>query len=219
MRRTRSPTLILSYSSVHLGGLMCMNPAIIHSPPTKKSSSPSLMPVSLFFVLLLSCRGEVRFPFFLAENFRGVIVKATAYSGGVRCAYRHPIKKELLVVRQRRFPNSYRRRECDHIGLICCDRHEGNALRLSNAVLTPQMPVRLHCECAPIFVSKPARYGRNIHTAFDAARREQMPQIVMGDAICAHLLACPIQRLLAFADAECFCVQRFARTVATHSLK
>ena len=87
--------------------------------------------------------------------------------------------------------------------LLRCKAH---ALRLCNAVLAPQMPVRFHCQRAAVFVSEPARNGRNIHAAFDAARREQMPQVVMRDAIRADFFARSIKRLLAFADTKYFCV-------------
>ena len=65
-------------------------------------------------------------------------------------------KKELLFVRQRPFPKSCRNRECDHVSLLCSDWREAHALRLSNAVLAPQMPVRFHCECAAVLVSESA---------------------------------------------------------------
>src|SRR5262249_5484364 len=55
--------------------------------------------------------------------------------------------------------------------------------------------------------------------AFDAPRCEQMPQVVMCDAIGANLFACTIKCLLAFADAEHFSVQRLTDTFAAHSLK
>ena len=117
----------------------------------------------------------------------------------------HPFQeKELLFMRQRRFPSSCRCRECDHVGLLCCDRREGHALRLCDAVLAAQVPVGFHCQRAAVLVSKPARNGRNVHAAFDAARCEQMPQIVMRDAIRADFFARAIKRLLAFADAEYF---------------
>ena len=47
----------------------------------------------------------------------------------------------------------------------------------------------------------------NIDAALDALRCEQMPQIVMGDAMGADFLRCPINRFLAFADLEHFGVQ------------
>jgi hypothetical protein len=98
-------------------------------------------------------------------------------------------------------------------------RGECHALRLRNAVLAPQMAVGFHCQRAAILVSKPARDSRNIDTAFDAARGEQVPQIVMRNAICADFFARSIKRLLAFADAEYFRIQRLAGTFASHSLK
>ena len=88
-------------------------------------------------------------------------------------------------------------------GSLGCDA-ETHALRLRNAVLAAQVAIGFHCQCAAVFVSKPARNSWNIDAAFDAARCEQMPQIVMRDAICADLLARAIKRLLAFANAKYF---------------
>jgi hypothetical protein len=68
-------------------------------------------------------------------------------------------------------------------------------------------------------VSKPAGNGRNVHAAFDATRREQVSQIVMSDAIRANLCARSIKRLLTFADAEYFRVQRLVMAFAPHSFK
>ena len=78
--------------------------------------------------------------------------------------------------------------KCDHVGLLCCDRREAYALRLRDAVLAPQVAVGFHCQRAAVFVSEPAGDGRNVHAAFDAARCEQVPQIVMRDAIRADFL-------------------------------
>jgi hypothetical protein len=73
-------------------------------------------------------------------------------------------------------------------GMTSACRCECDALRLRNAVLAPQVAVRFHCQRASIFVPKPTRNGRNVHAAFDAARRKQMPQIVVRDAIRADFL-------------------------------
>ena len=54
---------------------------------------------------------------------------------------------------------------------------------------------------------------------FDAARCEQVPQIVMRDAICADLFARAIKRLLAFADAENFSSSDSPGRSLTHSFK
>ena len=40
----------------------------------------------------------------------------------------------------------------------------------------------------PVLVPKPAENGRNVHAAFSAARCEEMPQVMMRDAICSDLL-------------------------------
>src|SRR5436190_890250 len=52
-----------------------------------------------------------------------------------------------------------------------------------------------------------------------SARREQMAQVVMCDAIRADFFARAIKRLLAFADTEDSRVQGLAMTFAPHSLK
>jgi len=41
----------------------------------------------------------------------------------------------------------------------------------------------------------------------------------MRDAICADFFARSIERLLAFANAEYFCIQRLSGTFASHSLR
>ena len=49
------------------------------------------------------------------------------------------------------------------IGLLCRGEREADALRLRDTVLAPQMPVRFHCECTAVLVSKPAGNGWNIN--------------------------------------------------------
>jgi len=58
-----------------------------------------------------------------------------------------------------------------------------------------------------------------VHATFDAARREQMPQVVARDPVHVYFFARTIKRLLAFADPEYFRVQRLADTLTAHSLK
>src|SRR5882672_5770534 len=103
------------------------------------------MPVSLFCFLLRVCRCEVRFLIFYLKIFEAFIVKATACLGVASWCTQPCQKKELLFVRQRRFPKSCRYRECDHVGLLCRDGREAHTLCLSKAVLASQMPVRFHC--------------------------------------------------------------------------
>ena len=111
------------------------------------------------------------------------------------------------------------RRECDHVGLLYRDRRKGHSVCLRKAVLAPQVAVGFHCQRAAVFVPKPAGDSWNVHAAFDAARREQMAQVVMCDAIRADFFARAIKRLLAFADTEDSRVQGLAMTFAPHSLK
>src|SRR6266699_4756007 len=118
-----------------------------------------------------------------------------------------------MMVRSSRHP------ECNHVSLLPRRWCKCHTLCLRNAVFASQMTVRFHCQRAAVLVSKPPGNGRNIHAAFNAARREQVPQVVMCDAICADLLARAIKRLLAFADTEYFCLQRFAFSFAPHPFK
>jgi hypothetical protein len=99
---------------------------------------------------------------------------------------------------------SCRDRKRDHVSLLCHSWREGHTLRLSNAVLTPQVTVGFHCQRAAVLVSKPARDGWNIHAALYAPRCKQVPQIVMRNAICANLFARSIKSFLAFVYAEYF---------------
>ncbi len=105
------------------------------------------------------------------------------------------------------------------IALFCRRRCEGNPLRLRNAVFAPQVTISFHRQCAAVLVSKPARNSWNVNAAFDAAGCEQVPQIVMCDAICSDFFARSIEGFLAFADTKYFCVQRFIGTFTPHSLK
>ena len=56
-------------------------------------------------------------------------------------------------------------------------------------VFAAQMPVGAHCERSPVFVDEPAGNGRDVHAAFNAHGREEMPQIVVGDTGHADFLA------------------------------
>lgn len=71
----------------------------------------------------------------------------------------------------------------------------------------PVMAVRFHRERTAAFVPKPSRNDRNVHTRFDAARREQMPQLVMCETICPDRIARSIKRLLTFTNAENLCFE------------
>ena len=83
MRLTRSLTLILSYSSIHLGGLIYAKPAIFHSPPTKKRAIASSMPVVLLLVFLLSRRCEGCLFFIFLAKILGPLFLSYPLCGGV----------------------------------------------------------------------------------------------------------------------------------------
>ena len=100
-----------------------------------------------------------------------------------------PKKNPYFVLLHSRFPELCDCRKCDNVRLLYRGWRERDALRLRNAVFTPQVAIGFHRQRAAVFVSKPAGNSRNVHAAFDAARCEQVPQIVMRDAICADLFA------------------------------
>jgi len=66
-------------------------------------------------------------------------------------------------------------------------RREADPLRLSDAVLAAQDGRMFSLPARPVFMSEPARDCWNIHTACNAARRKQVPQIVMDDARHSYL--------------------------------
>src|SRR6266513_1991873 len=97
-----------------------------------------------------------------------------------------------------------RHSECNHVSFLMAGWRKCHTLRLRDAMLAPQMTVRFHCQRAAVLVSKPPGNGRNIHAAFNAARGEQVPQVVMSDAICSDLFACTIKCFLTFAHSQHF---------------
>src|SRR5437773_834622 len=76
-------------------------------------------------------------------------------------------------------------------------------------MFTAKVAVGLHCQRTAVLMTQPAGNGRNVHARFDAARRKQLPQVVMNDAMGADFLSCPIERLLTFADLEHFGIRWF----------
>lgn len=100
-----------------------------------------------------------------------------------------------------------RGRKRNDIALFCYNGREGHPLRLSNAVFPAEVAIRAHRQRAAVLMSKPAGNSWNIHAAFDAPCCEEVPQIVMCDAIRPDFLARSIKSLLTFADAEHFRVQ------------
>src|SRR5207247_8631966 len=81
------------------------------------------------------------------------------------------------------------------------------------------MSVGFHQERAAVLVSEPPRNGWNIDAALDAAGGEQMPQIVMRDAMGSDFLKSPIKSFLAFANLEHFGIKWFVWTFSAQSLK
>src|SRR5262249_24089058 len=86
-------------------------------------------------------------------------------------------------------------------------------------VLIAQVAVRFHCKRAAVFMSEPARNSWNVDATLNAAHCEQMPQVVMRDAIRAHLFARAIKRLLALTNTKHLGIRRFAWSFAPHSFK
>src|SRR6266536_5467032 len=93
--------------------------------------------------------------FFIQKFASGSLQKARRQLGGI-----HPGLLPRLVREKNSFlrgsaasSTSSRNRECDHVGLLCCDRREAHALRLSNAVLAPQVAVGFHCQCAAVLMA------------------------------------------------------------------
>jgi hypothetical protein len=48
--------------------------------------------------------------------------------------------------------------------------------------MVAQMTVGFHAKRATVLVAKPPRHRGNVHARLDAARGEQMPQVVVSDA-------------------------------------
>src|SRR5437588_5257632 len=115
--------------------------------------------------------------------------------------------ENITFLLTRRSVRSCRRRKRNHIILLRCHWREADLLRLRNAMLASQVSIRFHCQRAPVLVSEPAGNGWNVHGGFNASRCKQMPQVVMGDAICSDLLARSIERLLAFPNGKHFAIQ------------
>src|SRR5262249_37424359 len=126
---------------------------------------------------------------FISGKFRAFIVKATGLSGGYLSVCHQPVqKKRMLLFGPQSFrPQSCCCRERDHGGLLSCCPREGDALRLCNAMLPSQVAVSFHCQRATVLVPEPAGNSRNVNAGFDTPRCEQVPQIVMSDAIYADL--------------------------------
>jgi hypothetical protein len=70
---------------------MYLKPAIFRSPPTKNLSIPSSMPVTLFFIFLLSwpCKGRFFFILLNVKILERLLVKPpSVYSEGLRALSR-----------------------------------------------------------------------------------------------------------------------------------
>src|SRR6266478_5983261 len=88
------------------------------------------------------------FMFSKAENSSGGLrQEPPALLGGPPHGYHPPsMKKECLFVAVR--PKSCGRRKRNQVGPVCRCGCEGHALRLCDAVFTPQMTVGFHCQRA-----------------------------------------------------------------------
>src|SRR5665213_4582856 len=62
------------------------------------------------------------------------------------------------------------------------------------------MPIGFHCERAAVFVTEPAENRRDVNAKFNAAGREQMPQVVVGETNNSQLFASRIYRALTFVN-------------------
>jgi hypothetical protein len=51
------------------------------------------------------------------------------------------------------------------------------------AVLVSQVAVRFHAQRPAVPMAQPARDGWDVHAGFDAARGEQVAQVVVGDLL------------------------------------
>ena len=94
-------------------------------------------------------------------------------------------------------------------------RLETHQLRHARRMLIPQMPINFHRQSAAVLVSKPARNGRNVHAAFNAACRKQMAQIVVGQMSNANFLFRAFHCQFAFGHARNASGRRFVRAFST----
>ena len=60
---------------------------------------------------------------------------------------------------------------------------EAHLLRHFCGMTVAQMAIDAHRQRTAVFVAKPARYGRNVNASFNAARGEQVAQVVVGDSL------------------------------------
>ena len=112
-----------------------------------------------------------------------------------------------------RAPRTHRNRKTRGGATKLSDRDpESDTLRLGEAVILAQMPVRFHAQRAAILMTKPTRDRRNIHSALDANGREEMPEVVMSYAPHADLRSRVRHAVLAFEDAHDARVRRFGGT-------
>ena len=74
--------------------------------------------------------------------------------------------------------------------------------RLVGAVFVSQMSVGFHAQCAAILMSEPTRHRRDVHASLDAARSEQMPQVMVGDAFHPGQLRGAVYGFLALENAH-----------------
>ena len=64
-----------------------------------------------------------------------------------------------------------------------------NLLRHRSGVAVTQVAIKTHRQCAAVFVAEPAGNRWDVHAAFNAARREEMAQIMVREAGNTQFLA------------------------------
>ena len=89
-----------------------------------------------------------------------------------------------------------RRRRNRKLNDIFCGslRTERNTLRHLGRMLIPQVAVNPHRKRTAVLMTEPARDGGDVHSAFDAAGRKEMPQIMMRDFGDPDLFTCVSKR-------------------------
>src|SRR6266487_319887 len=96
--------------------------------------------------------------FFLSKNLRAVYYKrhGRQFRGSPPVTATPRCRKKEFLFAELRVSNSGRRRERNNVGVLGDNWREAHLLRLSNAVLSAQVAIGFHCECATVFMSEPA---------------------------------------------------------------
>src|SRR5580658_5832569 len=99
-----------------------------------------------------------------------------------------------------------------HEVLAGLSRFKTDALRLSPAVVIPQMSIDFHCEGASVLMSEPSGHSRDIDPRFDASGGEEVPKVVMGNTVYLRKIRGAVQGLLAFMHEKDPSLRRFLRS-------